>query len=149
MCTVLLPPDVNPIAVNIYHIITYHLTKQNWSVHFGWVKAYTGIEGNEVVDTLAKEAAQDKEDRNFVYDRIPISTIASSVKEQGLKKWQAQWKRAEKGAICRSFFSNCRAEAQITDSNNTGVHCYCQRPREDKSQFEKVRPNRQPHVPLQ
>jgi len=30
------------------------------------------------------------------------------------------------------LFSNCRAEAQITDSNNTGVHCYCQRPREDK-----------------
>jgi hypothetical protein len=52
----------------------------------------------------AKEAAQDEEDRNFVYDRIPISTIASSVKEEGLKKWQAQWERAEKGAICRSFF---------------------------------------------
>ena len=37
-------------------------------------------------------------------DRIPISTVASSVKEEGLKKWQAQWERAVKGAICRSFF---------------------------------------------
>jgi ribonuclease HI len=52
------------------------------------VKAHAGIEGNEVADTLAKEAAQD-EDRNYVYDRIRISTIASSVKEEGLKKWQA------------------------------------------------------------
>jgi len=126
-----------------------NLTKQNWTIHFGWVKVHTGIEGNEVVDTLAKEAAQDKEDRNFVYDRIPISAIASSVKEEGLKKWEAQWERAEKRAICRSFFSNRRAEAQITDSNNTGVHCYCQRPWEDKSLFEQIQPNRQPDVPLQ
>jgi hypothetical protein len=95
------------------------------------VKADTGIEGNEVADTLAKEAAQDEEDRNFVYDRIPISTVACSVKEEGLKQWQAQWEGAVKGAICRSFSPNCRAEAQITDSNNTGVHCYCQRQRED------------------
>jgi ribonuclease HI len=67
-----------------------NLTKQNWSIHFGWVKAHTGIEGNEVADTLAKQEAQDEEDRNFVYDRIPISTVASSVKEGGLIKWQAQ-----------------------------------------------------------
>jgi len=72
-----------------------NLTKQNWSIHFGWVKAHTGIEGNEVADTIAKEAAQDDENSNIVYDRIPTSTIAISVKEEGLKKWQAQWKRAE------------------------------------------------------
>jgi hypothetical protein len=39
-----------------------------------------------------------------VYDRIPISTVASSVKEEGLKKWKAQWESAVKGAVCRSFF---------------------------------------------
>jgi len=73
-----------------------NLTKQNWSIHFGWVKARTGIEGNEVADTLAKEAAQDGEERNIVCDRIPISTLATGVKEEGLKKWQTQWERAEK-----------------------------------------------------
>jgi hypothetical protein len=84
------------------------------------VKAQAGIEGNEVAVTLAKEAPQDEEDRNCVYDRIPMSTIASSAKEEGLKKWQAQWERAVKGAICRYFFfSKRRAEAQITDPNNT------------------------------
>ena len=57
-----------------------NLTQQSWTIHFGWVKAHAGIEGNEVADTLAKEAAQDEEDRICVYDRIPISTIASSVK---------------------------------------------------------------------
>ena len=48
-----------------------NLTKQNRSIPFGWVKAHAGIEGNEVADTLAKEAAKDDEDRNIIYDRIP------------------------------------------------------------------------------
>ena len=106
--------------------------------HFGWVKAQAGIEGNEVAVTLAKEAPQDEEDRNCVYDRIPMSTIASSAKEEGLKKWQAQWERAVKGAICRSFFPKRRAEAQTTNPNNTRVQCYCHRSREDKSIFKQI-----------
>ena len=39
-----------------------NLTKQNWSIHFGWVKAHNGIQGNELADTLAKAAAQDDEE---------------------------------------------------------------------------------------
>jgi len=37
-------------------------------VHFGWVKGHAGIEGNELVDRLAKEAAV--EDGPVVYDKI-------------------------------------------------------------------------------
>ena len=33
------------------------LTHLKWIVHFGWVKGHTGIEGNELADRLAKEAA--------------------------------------------------------------------------------------------
>jgi hypothetical protein len=94
----------------------------------------------KVADTLAKEAAQDKEDRNFVYDRIPISTIASSVKEEGLKKWQAQWDRAVKRAICRSFFPTVeQRQSSLLLSAATGR----QKP------IEQIQPNRQPDVPLQ
>jgi len=36
-------------------------------VHFSWVKGHAGIEGNELVDRLAKEAAV--EDGPVVYDK--------------------------------------------------------------------------------
>ena len=47
------------------------------------VKEQSGIEGNEVADKLAKEAAKDVNEQNIVYDWIP--TVATKIKMKGLK----------------------------------------------------------------
>jgi ribonuclease HI len=89
------------------------LTKRDWTIHFGWVNTHTGIGGNELADSLAKEVAQKEGENIYVYDRIPLSTIAYTIKEEGLKKWQTQWERAEKGAICRTFFPNIKQSLNV------------------------------------
>ena len=71
------------------HIHTYiykvrQLTMQNWLIHFGWVKAHTGIEGNKLEDKLAKEAAEDDGELKVVYIRIPTTTVATELKKEGL-----------------------------------------------------------------
>jgi hypothetical protein len=58
-------------------------------LHFGWVKGHAGIEGNELVVRLAKEAAV--EDGPEVYDKIPREVLITRVKKNGLKMWQQQW----------------------------------------------------------
>ena len=43
-----------------------HLSSLNWTVHFGWVKAYIGVEGIEAADKLARKAAHDEKDQKTV-----------------------------------------------------------------------------------
>jgi ribonuclease HI len=61
---------------------------QNWTIHFRWVKAHIGIEGNETADKLAKEAVKDNETQNIVFPRIPITSVASEINRKGLEQWQ-------------------------------------------------------------
>jgi len=46
---------------------------------------HAGIKGNKIAERLANEAAQDEKGGTYVNDRIPISTVSSRVKEEGLK----------------------------------------------------------------
>ena len=73
--------------------LQYHVTG-----NFGWVKAHSGIEGKEMADKLAKEAAQDVDEQNIVKDRIPTTAVATEIKMKGLIKWQTQWDSTEEGA---------------------------------------------------
>ena len=68
------------------------------------MKAHNEIEGDELANKLAKEAAEDDGELNIVYSRMLITTIATELKKEGIKKWQRQWESTDKGALCRLFF---------------------------------------------
>jgi hypothetical protein len=68
------------------------------------VKTLVEIEGNELADKLAKEAADDDSEQNIVYSRILITAIATELKKEGIKKWQSQWESTDKVVLRRSFF---------------------------------------------
>jgi ribonuclease HI len=51
-------------------------------VFFNWVKAHTGIQGNETADCLVKKAATE-DTGEIVYDKIPRETIITEGKEIG------------------------------------------------------------------
>ena len=48
------------------------------------MKSHADVEGSEIADSVAKKADQNEKNGAYVYDRIPISTIASRVKEEWL-----------------------------------------------------------------
>jgi len=77
-----------------------------WTMHFGWVKGHVGIEGNGLVDRLAKEAAV--EDGPVVYDKMLREAIITREKENGLHMWQRQWMNTGKGAVTKAFSPSVR-----------------------------------------
>jgi hypothetical protein len=75
-------------------------------MHFSQVIRHVGIEGNQLVDRLAKEAAV--EDGPVVYDKIPREVIIMQEKENGLHMWQQQWMKAGNGVVTKAFFLSVR-----------------------------------------
>jgi len=54
--------------------------------------------------TSTLHTTSDNENLNFVFDRIPITSVVSEINRKVLEQWQQQWKNTAKGAVCRSFF---------------------------------------------
>jgi hypothetical protein len=76
----------------------------NWNIELSWVKAYVGIVGNELADQLAKAAASDS-DAKIVFNRLPMSTLISKIKEETKLKWQKELEECTKAGITKEFFS--------------------------------------------
>jgi ribonuclease HI len=53
------------------------LEQTAWIIRFSWVRAHVGIQGNELADTLAKEATTDRGIK-ICYDKIPKSAFKST-----------------------------------------------------------------------
>jgi ribonuclease HI len=65
------------------------LEESEWRIKFSWVKAHAGTLGNEIADRLAKEAAR-SENMQYVFDRIPKSTLQNEAEEEVKHKRQTE-----------------------------------------------------------
>jgi ribonuclease HI len=77
--------------------------KINWKIQFCWVKAHAGIQGNELTDTLAKEAATNT-DIIECYKKVPKSGVLSELGGISVEKWQREWDQTTKGPITKEYF---------------------------------------------
>jgi len=75
----------------------------NWKIQFCWVKAHVRIQGNELANTLAKEAATNA-DITECYKNVPKSVVISELGEISIEKWQREWDQTTRGAITKEYF---------------------------------------------
>ena len=101
-----------------------------------------------MADTLAKEPAQDEDEQNIVYDRIPTTTAATELKEGRNHKVAETMGTHCEGGVVQIILPYGGAKAKSETTHHTGVHCYGHRSRKDKVIFAQIQINGQPDVPL-
>jgi hypothetical protein len=68
--------------------------------------------GNELADTLAKEAATN-ESLTEDYNKIPKSVVTRGLEEESVKKWQRNWTQTTKVGETNKFFPKVEERLKI------------------------------------
>jgi hypothetical protein len=85
------------------YITMTEMEKTDWKIQFCWVKEHTGIQENELADTLAKEAGTNA-DITECYHKVPKSVLTSELDATSVVKWQREWEVTTKGQITNAYF---------------------------------------------
>lgn len=105
-----------PNAYFINNIIWEILTliySSNKLIYFSLLRDYTWVAGNELVDTLAKDATQ-IEDFFSTFILFPTFCLKSLLKLNSISKWQLQWNIEDAGRFTYTVFSIVETNFQIS-----------------------------------
>jgi len=93
------------------------LEQAEWNVRFCWAKAHAGIQGNELADRLAKEAATNA-DIAICYNKISKCVVKREIEITSVEKWQSIWNRTTKGYTTKEYFPIVAERLNIKISTN-------------------------------
>ena len=74
--------------------------KTNWKINFSWVRVHVRIQGNELPETIAKEAATNLDIKES-YKEVPKSVVISELGEISAERTQREWSQITKGEITK------------------------------------------------
>ncbi|XP_036327183.1 uncharacterized protein LOC118739781 [Rhagoletis pomonella] len=91
-----------PLIVSIHErLFQLRLTH---SIHFYWIKAHVGIEGNELADSYAIKAAAPLDDMAFT--QCAICSVNSQIRSETAAYWQQEYLNAPNGSTTKTFFQS-------------------------------------------
>ena len=121
------------------------MKESEWEITLCWIKAHTGIRGNELADTLAKKAATNKNITES-YNKIPKSVLMKDIEEESIKKWQRQWAQTNKGRT-REYFPDV-TKIKDADTTNTKPYSHSKRACENERLPTSLQNNRRANVSI-
>lgn len=88
--------------VHVRDILAIHgnLLADNKTVHLAWIRGHSGIEGNEIADTLAKQAS---DSGTVIQDfRVPSGDLTTKLKMKLQEGWLHHFHNSQAGSFYRS-----------------------------------------------
>lgn len=89
----------HPIVLQIAQLI-YESRKEHLLFHFIWAPSHKGIDGNEHVDGIARDASSLAPEHDlpiFPQELLPL------IKKEKINQWQNKWNTSDKGRLLHSY----------------------------------------------
>ena len=68
-----------------------------------WTPGHSNIQGNEYVDQMAKETAEEAKEKTELPPIVAVGDVKTAARESGKMKWQEMWDKTEKGRHLLSY----------------------------------------------